>query len=203
MDIIRTAGTGVSAIDQFSASAPPQMKMAMYREEFLRARQAIRHGFVLTTKGTCLPLALTIPNPQVASEADVPADIDKIFSPRLPDELYLYMCKGIISPTVLGWLTTGNVYEPLPLADSLEYQRYVQKMITENEASPRVLSLAILLDALHPQWKQRRVVGSTIVSFRAELMYRTHTTISSRFTTISTDSQSCSIAPRPPSLFNN
>jgi hypothetical protein len=203
IDLVHTFRTGITVIEQSSSSAAPQMKYASYREEFLRARQAIRYGFVLTTEGTCLPLALTIPSPQVASAADVPADIDKIFSPRLPDELYFYMCKGVISPAVVAWLTTGNVYEPLPLSDSQEYHQFIQQTITEGVGSPRVLSLAILLDALHPQWRERRIVRLAYTSVVRWLMSRWHTITLSLLATTLADLPSPSITQERPSLSGN
>jgi hypothetical protein len=156
VDIVKQYQSGLVAIQQLTHTDPPQM--IPYRQEFIRTRQAIRHGFVYTTEGICRPLPLAMGNPQI-TEADVPWDIDTIFSAKLPDELYYYMCKGMISPTVLGWLTTGSIHEPVPLSDSEDYQRFVKKTITESVASPRVLCLAILLDALHSQWKERRVVS--------------------------------------------
>jgi hypothetical protein len=127
----------------------------------MRTRTSVRYGFVLTTEGTCIPypLAVQTQNQTQLQPADVPSDLDNIFSSRLPDELYYYMCKGVIQPAVIGWLTTGQILEYLPLSDSREYQVYVKSRFTESPTSPRVLSLAILQDALHPQWKERRVVS--------------------------------------------
>jgi hypothetical protein len=153
-DIIRTHQSGLGAID-FLNSRDPQ-RMGNYREEFIRARTAIRHGFILTTEGTVIPLPLAITKRM--QPADVPADIDSIFSQRLPDDLYYYMCKGMVSPKVVGWLTTGHVVEHIPLSDCGNYQKYLKTKITESETSQRVMCLAILQDALHPQWKERRVV---------------------------------------------
>jgi len=166
--------------------------MTAYRQEYVRTRQAIRHGFVYTTEGVCRPLPLAMANPQL-TEADVPWDMDSILSPKLPDELYYYMCKGMISPTVLGWLTTGSIHEPVPLSDSEDYQRYVKKTITETVASPRVLCLAILLDALHPQWKERRVVSPLLdMCDKADDRMR-HITL----TPLRLDLRSVLINPRP------
>ena len=152
VEMVRVHQSGLRAIDLFHSRDP---RMGLYRDEFIRTRTAIRHGFVMTTEGTCTPLSIASSQ---AQPADVPSDIEKIFSSRLPDELYYYMCKGLISPTVIGWLTTGHMVENIPLADSDDYQKYVRTSLTEHATSPRVLSLAILLDALHPQWKEHRVV---------------------------------------------
>jgi hypothetical protein len=156
-DIIRSHQSGLGAIDYLTSRDP--QRMGNYREEFIRARTAIRHGFILTTEGTVIPLPLAISKRM--QPADVPGDIDSIFSQRLPDDLYYYMCKGMVSPTVVGWLTTGHVVDHIPLSDCGNYRKYLKTKITESETSQRVLCLAILQDALHPQWKERRVVCSS------------------------------------------
>jgi hypothetical protein len=161
IEMIRAYGSGIRAMDGCNERDP--VKMGGYRDEFIRTRQAIRHGFIFTTEGACLPLPLATQIPPGVTAADVPSDIDKIFSPRLPDELYFYMCKGMISPAVIGWLTTGSINETPPLSDSKDYQHYVKNIITESVASPRVLCLAILQDALHAQWKSRQIVS--LISF--------------------------------------
>ena len=157
IDIVRSYKSGLAAVQQWRNENGVKV-LPNYPDLFMRARLAIRFSFILSTEGACMPYALAIPNSQVTSPADVPADIDEIFSPRLPDELYFYMCKGVISPQVIGWLTTGMIVEPQPLSDSNDYQRFTKELLTEAPTSSRVLTLALLADALHPQWKQRRIV---------------------------------------------
>lgn len=153
-DIIKTHQSGLGAVDFFTSREPA--RMTHYREDFIRARTAVRHGFVLTTEGNVVPLPLAISSHIQA--ADVPYDIDTIFSQRLPQDLYYYICKGMISPLVVGWLTTGNVAEHAPLSDSGNYQGFVKTKITESETSQRVLCLAILLDTLNARWRENRIV---------------------------------------------
>lgn len=159
IDIIRQYKSGLAAVQQWRSDNGAKV-LANYPELFMRARLAIRFSFILTTDGACMPYALAIPNAQITSPADVPADIDEIFSPRLPDELYFYVCKGVISAQVIGWLTTGMIVESQPLSDTYDYQRFIKELLTEAPTSSRVLTLALLADALHPQWKQRRIVSS-------------------------------------------
>jgi hypothetical protein len=163
IDIIRNYKSGLAAVQQWRNDNGIKL-VPNYPDLFMRARLAIRFSFILTTDGACMPYALAIPNSQVTSIADVPADIDEIFSPRLPDELYFYMCKGVISPQIIGWLTTGMIVESQPLSDSNDYQRFTKELLTEAPTSSRVLTLALLADALHPQWKQRRIVGHPLSS---------------------------------------
>lgn len=166
IDIVKSYKTGLAAVNHWRGPAPESKPPGQvdYYGAFLRARMSVRWTFVLTTDGNCVPYALVLPHisTPVPSPADVPADIDEIFSPRLPDELYYYMCKGVISPTVIGWLTTGMIVEHQPLSDTRDYQRFIKELMTEAPTSSRVLTLALLADALHPQWKQRRIVGPSL-----------------------------------------
>ncbi|KAL1407037.1 COP9 signalosome complex subunit 5 [Vanrija albida] len=156
IDIVRHLKTGIAACQQFRDS--PQMKALGYTESFMRARLAVKFSLVLTTEGTCLPLPLVVP-PQAAvvTATDVPSDLDEIFSPRLPDEVYYLLCRGMVSSSLVGYLTSGFIDERQPLADSPEYRRFIKDIITEGPTSPRCTTLALLTAGLHPQWAQKRV----------------------------------------------
>lgn len=157
IDLIRQYKSGLAVCQTWRQDSA--MKAQSYADTFMRARLAVRYSLVLTTEGNCVPLPLvSAPNPPV-SAADVPADFDEIFSLRLPDELYFHICKGLISSQVVGWLSSGLIIESQPLADSPEYRRFIKDVITEGHTAPRCTTLALLTDALHPQWKQRRVVS--------------------------------------------
>ena len=125
----------------------------------MRARLAVKFSLILTTSGSCIPWPLVIQPPQPVTAADVPGDLDEIFSLRLPDEVYFQICKGLISPQVIGWLTSGMIVESQPLADSADYRRFIKDVITDGHTAPRCTTLALLTHALQTQWKQRRVVS--------------------------------------------
>lgn len=123
-----------------------------YSEVFMRARLAVKYSLILTAEGSVRPLPLVL-----GLVDDIPPNLDEIFSPRLPDEVYFLLCKAFVSPQLLGWLTSGMIVEPQPLADSPEYRRFIRDVITEGQTSPRCTALALLSEGLHPQWKSRRV----------------------------------------------
>jgi hypothetical protein len=40
--------------------------------------------------------------------ADIPQDLHDVFTHRLPDEVYFYLSRGLLSPHALIWLTSGT-----------------------------------------------------------------------------------------------
>lgn len=158
IDLIRQYKTGIATCQAWRDS--PQMKASGYGEIFMRARLAVKYALVLTTEGSCTPLPLVVP-PQgaIVTPADVPSDLDEIFSPRLPDEVYFLICRGMVSANLVGSLTSGIVDERQPLADSSEYRRFIKDIITEGPTSPKCTTLALLTAGLHPSWAQKRIVS--------------------------------------------
>ncbi|WVR04833.1 hypothetical protein IAU60_001845 [Kwoniella sp. DSM 27419] len=134
-----------------------QFKTQAYIDAFWKARLAVKFSLVLTTEGNCVPLPTVIAPHQAFSVQDVPGDLDEIFSPRIPDELYFYICRGLISSQVVGWMTSGIVHETQPLADTPDYHRFVKDVITEGPTSPRCTTIALLAHSLHAEWGKRRV----------------------------------------------
>lgn len=173
IDLVRQYKSGIAVCQTWRQDN--QVKAHSYVDIFMRARLAVKYSLILTTEGACVPLPLEIaPTPPV-TPADVPADFDEIFSLRLPDEMYFHICKGLISPQVVGWLTSGMIVELQPLADSPDYRRFIKDVVTEGHTAPRCTTLALLTDALHPQWKQRRVVGrcKIVLTVGSALLLRT------------------------------
>lgn len=152
IDLIRQFKSGIAVCQAFR----PDPKHPHSPHDFLRSRLAVKYSLILTTDGAVVPLPLAM-QPALAGPADVPQDLEDIFSLRLPDEVYFLVCRSLISPQVVGWLSSGLIVESQPLADSHEYRRFIKEVITEDHNSPRCTTLALLADSLHPQWRQRRV----------------------------------------------
>ncbi|ODO07828.1 hypothetical protein I350_03407 [Cryptococcus amylolentus CBS 6273] len=133
-------------------------KTQSYTESFWKARLAIKFSLVLTTEGQCVPLPTVIaPQQQAFTVQDVPADLEDIFSPKLPDEIYFYICRGIISTQVVGWVSSGTIVEQQPLLETNEYRRFIKDVITEGPTSPRCTTIALLLDCMHREWSSKRI----------------------------------------------
>ncbi|WVF69546.1 hypothetical protein IAT40_004324 [Kwoniella sp. CBS 6097] len=147
IDLMRQHKSGMLVCQSWRES---QFKSQAYNEAFWKARLAVKFSLVLTTQGTCVPLPTVItPHGQSFTVHDVPGDLDEIFSSRIPDELYFYVCRGLISAQVVGWITSGVVHEVQPLADTGDYHRFIKDVITEGPTSPRCTTLALLADHAH------------------------------------------------------
>ncbi|WVQ75844.1 hypothetical protein IAR50_005477 [Cryptococcus sp. DSM 104548] len=154
-DFIRHHKSGL-AVCQSLPNIP--YKTQSYTEAFWKARLAIKFSLVLTTEGQCVPLPTVIaPQQQAFTVQDVPADLEDIFSPKLPDEIYFYICRGIISTQVVGWVSSGTIVEQQPLLETNEYRRFIKDVITEGPTSPRCTTIALLLDCIHREWSSKRI----------------------------------------------
>ncbi|WWC59720.1 uncharacterized protein I303_102282 [Kwoniella dejecticola CBS 10117] len=155
IDLMRHHKSGILVCQSWR---DPQYKTQNYIDSFWKARLAVKFSLVLTTEGSCVPLPTVVaPQGQGFSTSEIPGELDEIFSPRIPDELYFYICKGLISAQVVGWVTSGIIHEQQPLADTTDYHRFIKDVITEGPTSPRCTTVALLNHVLHPEWAKRRI----------------------------------------------
>lgn len=158
-DLVRHHKSGISVCQ--NVRQEPPYKAQFYTVSFWKARLAVKFSLVLTTEGACVPLPTVItPQQQAFTVQDVPGDLEEIFSPRIPDELYFHICRGLVSAQVVGWLTSGMIIEQQPLLETGEYRRFIKDVITEGPTSPRCTTIALLADILHPDWSKRRIVSA-------------------------------------------
>ncbi|KAL0243618.1 hypothetical protein I308_105585 [Cryptococcus tetragattii IND107] len=158
-DLVRHHKSGISVCQ--NVRQEPPYKAQYYTESFWKARLAVKFSLVLTTEGACVPLPTVItPQQQAFTVQDVPGDLEEIFSPRIPDELYFHICRGLVSAQVVGWLTSAMIIEQQPLLETGEYRRFIKDVITEGPTSPRCTTIALLADILHPDWSKRRIVSA-------------------------------------------
>ncbi|KAJ9122498.1 hypothetical protein QFC22_001927 [Naganishia vaughanmartiniae] len=155
----------------------PPIRETGYLESFVKARAAIRFALVLTDEGTCAPLPLVCsgaaailpsdmtlfppmkPGPTFTAP-DIPCDLDTIFSSRLPEEMYYYLSRGLVSPTILGWVSSGRLEETRPLDDGgkKEYTQFVRNVLTRGETAPRNMAVTLLLSHLNPAWRDQHAI---------------------------------------------
>jgi hypothetical protein len=166
----KSAPTALLAISQ-DPSYPNNIQQSGYFESYARAKTLIKFSLVLAAEeGRILPLPIAIP-PQASLPAlkhtDIPSDIQEVFSYRLPDELYFHLFRGLVSPQILGALTSGLWVEQAPLCggEADEYRRFSKDIMTEHPQSPRCTALGLLSQCLNPFWQQRTVVREYISSY--------------------------------------
>ncbi|KAE9968528.1 hypothetical protein EG328_007520 [Venturia inaequalis] len=99
-----------------------------YQDKFRKARLAVKHHVVLTVDGK-----VELLNAREAPDALT----DVVIGQRLPDELYYYLSKGLISARVLSWLTQTEVLEPPPLDGGFSdaYRNLVSEQLNEMRTS--------------------------------------------------------------------
>ncbi|KAI9796098.1 MAG: hypothetical protein M1833_006520 [Piccolia ochrophora] len=116
-----------------------------YLDRYQRGRLAVKHHVVLTDDGKVEPLDVD----------HAPWDVHEFIGQRLPEELYFYLSKGIISPRVLNWLTSGEMTETPPLdnGESAEYRELIQKQLSEL----RTQALALLSQPLSRFYQRKDV----------------------------------------------
>ncbi|GHJ87340.1 hypothetical protein NliqN6_3742 [Naganishia liquefaciens] len=173
--VLKQAMTGIRYL--LNCQNEPSIRETGYTESFVKARAAIRFALVMTDEGTCAPLPLvcaaaapilpsdsTLFQPTKPSNTftapDIPSDLDTIFSSRLPEEMYYYLSRGLVSPTILGWVTSGRLEEARPLDDGgkIEYQKFVANVLTRGETAPRNMAVTLLLAHLNPAWRDQHAI---------------------------------------------
>ncbi|KAL5513024.1 hypothetical protein ACEPAH_3422 [Sanghuangporus vaninii] len=170
VDMVKYYKSGHAAVSAFAEH--PAVKMTYYLEHFARTRCMIKYSLILSSEGTVQPLPLATNGPSPSgppphhpphhpSMSDVPQDLHEIFTNRLPDEVFLYLSRGLITPQPLVWLTSGQILEPPPLdnGETTEYRRFVKEVVTDYQTGPRATALALISNVLNSFWNGRRVAG--------------------------------------------
>lgn len=102
-------------------------------------------------------------HPVITKEGDVenldkehsPSDIHDCIGQRLPEELNMYLSRGMLRPRVLNWLASGTVFMTAPYdgGDSGEYQNLIK-----NQLEPmRRQALSLLADSLHRYYQRKEI----------------------------------------------
>lgn len=165
VDMVKYYKTGHLTVSAFAEH--PGVKHFGYIEHFARTRSMIKFSLIITSEGTVQPLPVAVPNvssngpPHQITASDVPSDLHEIFTNRLPDEVYFYLSRGLLSPQPLIWLTSGQILEPPPLdnGETNEYRRFVKEVVTDGQTGPRATAIALISNVANSFWSSRRVAG--------------------------------------------
>lgn len=123
----------------------PQLRSMNYIDEFCSKRSAVKHHVIITKQGKIEPLNLE----------QAPGDLHDVIGQRLPDELYYYLSKGVISPKVLNWRTTGKIVE-LPPVDGGESEDY-RHLVRQQLVPIRTTTLSLLSFPLNRYFIHREI----------------------------------------------
>lgn len=123
-----------------------------HAEEYLLAYQkaifAIKHAVSMDPKGTV----------QTKDAKNIPLDGHEFLGQKLPEEIYLYISRGLVGPQVLNGRTKSQILETSPL-DGGSSQAY-RDLVRQKLNPIRVQTLALLSQPLH-RWYSRTDVTLT------------------------------------------
>ena len=170
------AGSG-----QFINTFPPLMETAIYKQSGI-IRDAV--NLLISTRGNVSQLCDQYPDPSlkdvwldkykqvmtiikhhvvITIEGDVesldkdhaPADTHECIGLRLPEELYMYLSRGMIRTRVLNWLTRGEVIVATPLAgtDAETCHHFVKVQLEPL----RKMAICLLTEGIHRYYQRADV----------------------------------------------
>ena len=126
-------------------SSDPILKEMNYVDRYKRALTTIQHHIVITKDGDI----------ETLDKDHCPFDVHDCIGQRLPEELNMYLSRGMIQPRVLNWLTSGTIYVTAPFdgGDSFEYQNLVK---TQLEPLRRQ-ALSLLADSINRYYQRKEI----------------------------------------------
>eukprot|EP01132_Coremiostelium_polycephalum_P003991 gene3991-4992_t len=146
-DVVKMNQSGLDTIRSFSHIYP---NLDKYAEQFLKTKCLIHNHLVFYSNCVCEPLFKDI------YQNKPMADLNQIFGPRLPNDLYFYISQGVISPQVINNLISGFLIEPYPTVESAEYCRMLDYLNEVRTKTLGLLSSCLNIDLKHKMVKTLR-----------------------------------------------
>ncbi|KAG9004019.1 hypothetical protein FRB94_002728 [Tulasnella sp. JGI-2019a] len=167
VEMVKNNKSGWFALHAQNADHAAAVKQTNYAEQFARAKAMVKYSLIMSSEGLVTALPLVVPpttggaHGHHLTAADIPQDLNDVFTNRLPDEIYFYLSRGLIGPQALVWLTSSQIIEPPPLdnGETNEYKRFVKEVITEGATGPRATALALVGNVCNNFWAHRRVTA--------------------------------------------
>ncbi|CDH60807.1 xpg i-region protein [Lichtheimia corymbifera JMRC:FSU:9682] len=143
-DLVKHHKTGFNTVQAYVDD--PSVSKSHYVDMFCRARCVIKYHPIITDEGQVRPL-----NKEYA-----PNDIHEFIGYRLPDELYYYLMRGLISPQSINTLVSGVLIENAPLdnGDTTEYRNFLLGLL-----GIRTQTLSLLTQPLHQFYQSRKIAS--------------------------------------------
>lgn len=144
IQLVLNCGRSVSQVcAQYSSD--PIVKEIDYLDRYKRAMTSIRHHVVITKDGDI----------ETLDKEHAPSDVHFCIGQRLPEELNMYLSRGMLRSRVLNWLTSGTILVTAPFdgGDSVEYQSLVK---TQLEPMRRQ-ALSLLADSVNRYYQRKEI----------------------------------------------
>ncbi|KAL8830353.1 MAG: hypothetical protein Q9170_005766 [Blastenia crenularia] len=121
----------------------PRSVYLTYLDQYKRALTGIRHHVVITMEGDV----------EALDKGNAPNDVHDCVGQRLPEELNMYLSRGMIQPRVLNWLSSGTIlmHAPYDGGDSEVYQKLIRVQLEPL----RKQALGLLADLVHRYWQRK------------------------------------------------
>ena len=138
--VVSSGGSVARQCAQYPAN--PNIK-SEYLDKYKKAMTRVTHHVVMTADGDV----------EILDKENAPDDAHECIGLRLPEELYMYLSRGMLRPRVLNWLTSGTVSITQPLAggDGKVYQDLVKTQLDPL----RRQALKILTESIHRYYQSR------------------------------------------------
>lgn len=123
----------------------PRAAYLEYLDQFKRALTGLRHHVVITMEGGIEALDKEI----------APADLHYCVGQRLPEELNMYLSRGLVQPRVLSWLASGTILMLAPCegGDSQVFQNLIRVQLEPM----RKQALSLLADSVHRYYQRKEI----------------------------------------------
>ena len=144
VNLIISCGRSIAALCA-QHQEDPRVKDLDYLDRYRRVVTGIRHHIIITKDG----------NVETLDAEHAPSDVHECIGQRLPEELIMYLSRGMLRPRVLNWLTSGKILITAPPdgGSSLEYQNLVKLQLHPW----RQQSLCLLADSVHRYYQRKEV----------------------------------------------
>lgn len=146
VDMIISCGGSVARLcAQYSTDLAVK---GVYLDQYKRALTRIRHHVIMTDEGDV----------EILDKDHAPDDAHECIGLRLPEELYMYLSRGMLRPRILNWLTSGKISIAQPLAggDGRPYQNLVKVQLDPL----RRQALSLLTEPIHRYYHSRDITTS-------------------------------------------
>ncbi|KAL8815851.1 MAG: hypothetical protein Q9223_005053 [Gallowayella weberi] len=150
-------GNVVALCNQYSDDE--EVQRLDYLDRYKRAMTGIRHHIVITIEGDIDTL----------DKDNAPSDLHDCIGQRLPEELNMYLSRGLVRPRVLNWLASGTVVilPPYDGGDSKVYQHLIQQQLEPI----RRQTLSLLADSLNRYYQRKEITTRYWFDAKAEFKF--------------------------------
>ena len=126
-------------------SGDPLMKEIDYLDRYKSAVTSIRHHIIITKAGDV----------ETMDKQNAPSDVHDCVGQRLPEELNMYLSRGMVRSRVLNWLVSGKILLAAPNdgGDSPNYQSLVRTQLEPL----RKQALSLLADSLNRYYQRKEI----------------------------------------------